>query len=64
MIESNFLLRATVRIESSSGEKLVRHVNGGTGQGGPDSLVPHFGLGETDSIERILPLPKKGNYAS
>ena len=31
----------------------VRIIGGGTGQGCQDSLSPHFGLGEADTIDRI-----------
>ena len=44
---------ATVRIETSSGDSLVRYVNGGTGQGCQDSLITHFGLGEASSVDLI-----------
>jgi len=43
---------ATVRVETGTAT-LVRHVQGGSGQGGQDSASLHFGLGEVESIESI-----------
>lgn len=43
---------ATVRV-TAGGITRMRHVQGGTGQGGQDSAALHFGLGEASEVERI-----------
>ena len=51
---------ATVRLKGGD-RTFVRHVSGGNGQGGQDSAVLHFGLGDTASIETIeVDFPGKG----
>ncbi len=43
---------ATVRV-TAGGQPIVRHVQGGSGQGGQDSLYLHFGLGQAASADQI-----------
>ena len=43
---------ATVRV-SSGGQTWMRHVQGGSGKGGQDSLYLHFGLGDVSAIDEI-----------
>jgi hypothetical protein len=43
---------ATVRV-SAGGKTLLRHVQGGTGKGGQDSLYLHYGLGTASSVDSI-----------
>lgn len=38
---------------STSDRTFIRHVQGGTGQGGQDSLYLHFGLGEAETIDSM-----------
>jgi hypothetical protein len=45
-------LGAVVRLEAG-GRSFMRQVSGCNGQGGQDALTLHFGLGESDSIDRI-----------
>lgn len=44
---------ATVRVYGPAGEVFVRHVQGGTGQGGQDSLTLHFGLGALTEVAAV-----------
>ena len=51
---------------SAGGVTRIRHVQGGTGQGGQDSLYLHFGLGDAttnDSIRVELPGGSSVDYA-
>jgi hypothetical protein len=43
---------ATVLVDTPT-RTLVRHVQGGTGKGGQDSLYLHFGLGDEDTVDAI-----------
>ncbi|MSP23848.1 MAG: CRTAC1 family protein [Myxococcales bacterium] len=43
---------ATVKVKAG-GITRIRHVQGGTGKGGQDSLYLHFGLGSAASVEEI-----------
>ena len=43
---------ATVYVEAGD-RTFVRVIGGGTGQGNQDSLSPHFGLGDTQQIDRV-----------
>lgn len=45
-------LGATVQV-TANGTTWRRHVQGGTGQGGQDSMYLHFGLGADDSVDSI-----------
>lgn len=41
-------------VSVTAGERTwIRHVQGGTGQGGQDSLYLHFGLGDAESVDSI-----------
>ena len=44
---------ATVAV-TAGGLTRLRHVNGGTGQGGQDSLYLHFGLGSATTVDSIV----------
>ena len=51
---------------SAGGVTRIRHVQGGTGQGGQDSLYLHFGLGDATTIDSIrveLPGGSSVDYA-
>ena len=56
---------ATVRV-AAGGRTLLRHVQGGSGQGGQDSMYLHFGLGqaaEASQISVTFPGGKAVTYA-
>lgn len=43
---------ATVRVKTGTTTRL-RHVQGGTGKGGQDSMYLHFGLGDAESVDEV-----------
>ncbi len=52
-VSANWMaLGASIRVYGED-RVFLRHVSGGTGQGGQGSLYVHFGLGEVDSIDKI-----------
>ncbi len=56
---------ATVRVHVG-GKEVIRHVQGGTGKGGQDSMTLHFGLGNAtsvDSIDVVFPGGKTVSFA-
>ncbi|MFT5686406.1 MAG: hypothetical protein ACI8RZ_007362, partial [Myxococcota bacterium] len=53
-VESNRAgIGATVEVVAGGGTWL-RHINGGTGQGGQDSIIAHVGLGDVSEIDRVV----------
>ncbi len=53
-------LGATVKVTTSATTRM-RHVQGGTGKGGQDSLYLHFGLGDATSVDQIEVVFPGGN---
>ncbi|RLB45976.1 MAG: hypothetical protein DRI90_27845, partial [Deltaproteobacteria bacterium] len=53
-------LGATVKVTTGTTTR-IRHVQGGSGKGGQDSLYLHFGLGDATSIDQIEVVFPGGN---
>ena len=51
---------ATVKV-TANGVQRIRHVNGGTGKGGQDSLYLHYGLGSATNVDEIRVVFPGGN---